>query len=119
MKVILLLLAFLNYAISASSNSYNTYYNGVSTGSTFGIVYYIIILGLYVANITATIIMICKNYIPPIYHCLAIVLLFALPLFSSIVLWCLRRHYVNSNPVVISQGIIVQEVKHVPIVVSI
>jgi hypothetical protein len=117
MKAILFSVFFI-YTVSADTTTYYNSNNKISStdSSTFGFAYYIFILALYAANITATIIMICKNYIPPVYHCLAIILLFVVPLFSSLILVCIKRSYMNRNPIVVSHGVVIQEIRQVPIV---
>lgn len=61
------------------------------TYSSFNFYYYIVIFGLFVVNVIATIVLICNGYIPKDLQCTAIILLFFLPYFSTLVIICIRR----------------------------
>lgn len=64
--------------------SYQTYYQ-------FNFYYYIVIIGLFFVNVIATIVLICNGYIPKELQCTAVILLFFLPYFSTLVIICIRR----------------------------
>ena len=114
--ILLVLMISINFSINADSRSISTNTNNNNSNFnnndsfSFSLGYYIIIFGLFITNLIVTIVMIKKNYIPQSYHCMAIVLLFILPYFSSLIMWCVVRRLPRAS---IVQGVVVQEVVHV------